>query len=376
MMSATAELHDVVVVGGGQAGLATSHHLTRTGIEHVVVDAGARVGDAWRDRWDSLRLFTPAGIDGLPGMPFPLPATDLPTKDQMADYLAEYAAHDHAPIEHGVRVESLDRSEGRFTLAAGDRRYETSEVVVTTGFLSRPFVPPFGTKLDPAVRQLHSAAYRDPGSAPGASVLVVGGGNSGVEIALELARAGRRVSLAGTSRFLPRIARVRDGRPFFAFARRVLTLDTPIGRRMGERMGSHGSAPVIRVRQSDLDGAGVDRVARVDGVRDGRPVLADGRVLEVDSVVWCTGFRPAFDWIRLPVLTAEGLPRHERGVVVSEPGLSFVGLPFQTGFLSPLVFGVGADAAEIVDGIATRMAGRRARTTSAAPPRIGEARVS
>jgi putative flavoprotein involved in K+ transport len=197
-----------------------------------------------------------------------------------------------------------------------------------------------------------------------------------VEIALELAGAGRRVSLAGKSTFLPRIARIRDGRPFFAFARRVLTLDTPIGRRMGERMSDHGSAPVIRVRQSDLDGAGVDRVPRVDGVRDGRPVLADGRVLEVDTVLWCTGFRPAFDWMRLPVLAPGGMPRHERGVVASEPGLSFVGLPFQTGFLSPLVGGVGADAAEIVAGIATRMAGRRTRTTAGTLVRAGEATSS
>lgn len=370
------ERHDVVVVGGGQAGLATSHHLTRAGVEHVVLDAGTRVGDAWRERWDSLRLFTPAGIDGLPGMPFLLPTASLPTKDQMADYLVEYAVRNQAPIEHGVRVDGLDRSDGKFIIAAGARRYETREVVVATGFLSAPHVPAFASELDPAIGQLHSAAYRDPGSAPGPSVLVVGGGNSGVEIALELARAGRRVSLAGRSTFLPRLARVRDGRPFFALARRVLTLDTPIGRRVGERMGTHGSAPVIRVRPADLAGAGVDRVARVEGVRDGLPVLADGRALAVDSVVWCTGFRPAFEWIRLPVLAPGGLPRHERGVVAGEPGLSFVGLPFQTGFLSPLVGGVGADAAEIVDGILSRMAGRRPRTSSAAPATMGDARVS
>ncbi len=373
MGSTVTERHDAVVIGGGQAGLATSHHLTGRGVEHVVLDAGARVGDAWRSRWDSLRLFTPAGIDGLPGMPFPLAAADLPTKDQMADYLAEYAARNHAPIEHGVRAESLERSGDRFTIRAGDRRYEASEVVVATGFLSAPFVPPFGAGLDPAIRQVHSAAYLNPGSVPGASVLVVGGGNSGVEIALELARAGRRVSLAGTSMFLPRIARVGGGRPFFAFARRVLTLDTPIGRRMGARMGDHGSAPVIRVRQADLDGAGVVRVARVAGVQDGRPVLGDGRSLAVDSVVWCTGFRPAFDWIHLPVLAPGGLPRHERGVVASEPGLSFVGLPFQTGFLSPLVGGVGADAAEIVDGIVRRMAGRKARASAPGAATVTEA---
>ncbi len=374
MVSSVPARHDVVVVGGGQAGLATSHHLTRMGVEHVVLDAGARVGDAWRERWDSLRLFTPAGIDGLPGMPFPLPAAALPTRDQMADYLAEYAARNHAPIEHGVRVDSLERSEGGFVLVAGDRRYAASEVVVSTGFLSAPFVPPFAARLDPGIRQLHSAAYRDPGSVPGTSVLVVGGGNSGVEIALELARADRRVSLAGKSTFLPRIARIGNGRPFFAFAKRVLTLDTPIGRGMRERMGEHGSAPVIRVRRSDLDSAGVDRVARVEGARDGRPVLADGRMLEPDSVVWCTGFRPAYDWIHLPVLEPSGLPRHRRGVVLSEPGLSFVGLPFQTGFVSPLVLGVGADAAEVVDGIATRLAGRRARHDMEARGATGQLR--
>ncbi len=376
MTSTMTEQHDVVVIGGGQAGLATSHHLTRTGIEHVVLDAGAQVGDTWRDRWDSLRLFTPAGIDGLPGMPFPLPAAGLPTKDQMADYLLAYATHNQAPISLGVRVDSLDRSAGSFALAAGDRRFEASEVVVATGFLSAAFVPPFADTLDPGIRQLHSLAYRDPGSAPGASVLVVGGGNSGVEIALELAQAGRRVSLAGPSTFLPRIARIRGGAPFFAFARRALTLNTPIGRRMRDRMGSHGSAPVIRVRPSDLDRAGVERVARVEGLRDGQPVLVDGRVLEIDSVIWCTGFRPAFDWIHLPILGPGGLPRHERGAVVGEPGLSFVGLPFQTGFLSPLVGGVGADAAEIVDGIATRLAGRQAGTRSTTPALVGEARVS
>jgi len=373
MGATVVERHDVVVIGGGQAGLAASHHLTRSGIEHVVLDAGARVGDAWRDRWDSLRLFTPARIDGLPGMPFPLPATGLPTKDEMADYLSAYAAHDHAPIEQGVRAESLERSGDRFTIRADDRRFEAIEVVVATGFLSAPYVPSFGAGLDPAIRQVHSAAYRNPGSAPGTSVLVVGGGNSGVEIALELAGAGRRVSLAGTSTFLPRIARFRHGRPFFAFARRVLTLDTPIGRRMGARMSDHGSAPVIRVRQSDLNSAGVGRVPRVAAVQDGLPVLADGQVLEVDSVVWCTGFRPAFDWIHLPVLAPGGLPRHERGVVAGEPGLSFVGLPFQTGFLSPLVGGVGTDAAEIVDGIARRLAGRKARASAPGPATVTEA---
>ncbi len=361
------ERHDVIVVGGGQAGLAASHHLARRDVEHVVLEAGPRAGDAWRARWDSLRLFTPAMIDGLPGTPFPGDPGALPTRDQMADYLDAYATSERLPVRFGVRVDRLAREGDGFRLSAGGRTFTAPEVVVATGFLSVPHVPSFAADLDPAIEQLHSGTYRNPSSLPGDRVLLVGAGNSGVEIGLELGRAGRRTVLAGHSSFLPRIAQVRDGRVFFAFARRALTLDTPIGRRMHARIGEHGAAPVVRVRPADLARAGVERVARVAGVRDGRPVLADGRVVDVDTVVWCTGFRPAFDWIRLPVIAASGLPRHVRGSVPDAPGLSFVGLPFQTGFLSPLVGGVGADADEVVGAVARRLgavdrgAGRPAR---------------
>jgi putative flavoprotein involved in K+ transport len=349
------ERHEVIVVGGGQAGLATSHHLSRRGIEHVVLDAESHVGDAWRARWDSLSLFTPASIDGLPGMPFPAPPRSLPTKDEMADYLTEYAARNRVPVRSGVRVDALERTDDGYALTAGERRFGAREVVVAGGFLSVPSVPGFASLLGPSTAQVHSASYRNPSSLPGRSALLVGAGNSGVEIGLELAHAGRAVTLAGRAAFLPRALRAGGGRLFFGFARRAMTLQTPLGRRMRDGMGAHGSAPVIRVRAADLERARVQRVGRLAGVRDGSPLLDDGRVLDVDAVVWCTGFRPAFEWIRLPVLGPGGLPRHDRGVVAAAPGLSFVGLPFQTGFLSPLVGGVGADAGEIVDGIAARL---------------------
>jgi putative flavoprotein involved in K+ transport len=349
------EHHDAIVVGGGQAGLAASHHLARRGIEHVVLDAGPRTGDAWRTRWDSLRLFTPAAMNGLPGTPFPAAPSALPTKDEMADYLAAYASDGRLPVRHAVRVERLDRGGDGYLLEATDHRYTAREVIVATGFLSAAWTPALARDVDPSIPQLHSDRYRDPASITGDRVLVVGSGNSGVELALELASAGRRVTLAGHGTFLPRIAHVGGGRPFFAFARRALTLDTPIGRRMHARMGDQGTAPVIRVRPGELAAAGVERVSRVTAIRNGRPVLADGRVIETDTILWCTGFRPAFDWIRLPVLASSGLPRHDRGVVADAPGLSFVGLPFQSGFLSALVGGVGADADRIAGGIAARL---------------------
>jgi putative flavoprotein involved in K+ transport len=357
------ERHDVVVIGGGQAGLAASHHLSRRGIEHVVLDAGPAIGDAWRRRWDSLQLFTPAAMDGLPGMPFPADPGALPTRLEMADYLAIYAERDGTPIRLGARVNSLTRTDDGYLVTAGDTRLMSREVIVATGFLATPVRPPFAAELDPSLVQLHSDDYRGPSSIPAGRVLLVGAGNSGAEIALELAGAGRHVVLAGKGTFLPAIARIGGGRLFFGFARRALTLDTPMGRRMRDRMGAHGSAPVIRVRKADLRAAGVERAGRVAGMRDGRPVLDDGRSLEVDAVIWCTGFRPAFDWIQLPVLAPSGLPRHDRGAAMDVPGLSFVGLPFQRSFLSPLVGGVGEDAAVIVDAIAGRL-GRTAVTVA------------
>jgi putative flavoprotein involved in K+ transport len=358
------ERHDAIVIGGSQAGMAMSHHLAARGVEHVVLDAGARAGDAWRQRWDSLRLFTPASIDGLPGMPYPGDPAGTPTKDELADYLAAYAEHGRLPIRFGQRVSSLVRGDDGYLLETDRLRYLAREVIVATGFLSVPHVPAMAPELDGSIAQLHSSAYRNPSSVPGERVLLAGAGNSGVEIALELAAAGRRVQLAGHSTFLPRVAHLGGGRLFFAFARRVLTLDTPIGRRMHQRMGDHGSAPVIRVRPDQLARAGVERVGRVAGVRAGRPVLGDGTVVEADAVVWCTGFRPAFDWIRLPVVGPSGLPRHDRGLVADAPGLSFVGLPFQSSFLSALVGGVGADANVIAGRIEARL-----REASVARPR-------
>jgi len=350
------EGHDVIVIGGGQAGLAASHHLARRGIEHVVLDAGSAVGETWRRRWDSLRLFTPAAMDGLPGMPFPADAATLPTRVEMADYLATYADRDRTPIRLGVTVDALARADGGFLVSSRNQRFTAPEVIVATGFLTTPYRPEFASGLDPSIVQLHSDDYRNPASLSAERVLLVGAGNSGVEIAMELARAGRQVVIAGHSTFLPRIATIGGGRAFFSFARRALTLETPLGRRMRDRMGTHGSAPVIRVRPADLSDARVHRVERVQEVRHGRPVLANGRTLDVDAVVWCTGFRPGFDWIRLPILEPSGLPRHDRGAATGMPGLSFVGLPFQRSFLSPLVGGVGPDAEVIVDAVVNRLA--------------------
>ncbi len=346
---------ETVIVGGGQAGLAAGYHLARRGRPFVILDAGRRVGDAWRRRWDSLRLFTPARYDGLPGMPFPAPAFSYPTKDEVADYLETYAARFDLPVRGGVRVDRLSRDGDRYLLAAGDRLLEADQVVVATGAYQRPRIPAFAAELDPGLLQLDPNRYRDPSQLPAGGVLVVGAGNSGAEIAFEVSRTHPTWLSGPNTGHIP----VRTGSgwdrlltpPFWWFASRVLTVQTPIGRKVRPKALTT-TAPLERVRPKELAAAGVERVPRTVGVRDGSPMLEDGRVMDVATVLWCTGFRPDFSFIDLPVFDQHGLPAHHRGVVGSQPGLYFLGLWFLSGFTSSLLGGVGRDAERIADHIA------------------------
>ena len=355
--------YDTIVIGGGQAGLATGYYLKQQGQDFAILDASERTGDAWRKRWDSLRLFTPARFDGLPGMPYPASAYTFPTKDEMADYLEAYAAHIKLPVRTGVKVDRLSKANGRFVIAAGDLRFEADNVVVAMSNWQKPRVPTFAQELDHAIVQLHSSEYRNPSQLRDGGVLIVGAGNSGAEIALDVARkhptwlSGRhtghipfRIGSFAYRLFLASLV----GRGLF---HHVLTVNTPIGRKMRPKLLSKGQ-PLVRVKPQDLAAAGIQRVPRVVGVRDGLPVLEDGRNLDVASIIWCTGFHPGFSWIDLPNFGEEG-PLHERGVVTSEPGLYFVGLTFLFAVSSSMIHGVGRDAEYIVKAIRTRQ--RRTR---------------
>jgi putative flavoprotein involved in K+ transport len=351
--------YDTIVVGGGQAGLAVGHHLAERDIDFVILDGASRIGDSWRNRWDSLLLFTPARYSGLPGMPFPDAPGRFPDKDQVADYLERYAERFDLPVRASTHVTALRREGLDFVLDTRDARFTARNVVVATGPFQRPRVPAMAKQLRADVHQLHSHEYRSPFELPEGDVLVVGAGNSGAQIALELSRS-RRVTLAG--RDIARLPRTILGADVFRWVWPVfrrLHLGTRLGRRLRDRTSA--GDPLIGIAPRDFTSHGIRRVGRVTEVRDGLPYAGD---LELSArvVLWATGYSSDFGWIQLPTIhrnSGNGVPPHERGVA-QPPGLYFVGLRFQHRQSSALLGGVGEDAAFIASRIAAEIADRGA----------------
>ncbi|WP_407444509.1 flavin-containing monooxygenase [Rhodococcus sp. (in: high G+C Gram-positive bacteria)] len=356
---ASTEYVDTVVIGAGQAGLSAGYHLARNGRDFVLLDANRRIGDNWRCHWDSLRLYSPARYDGLPGMAFPAPEYSFPGKDDVADYLEDYAARFALPVRGSTHVRQLSKDNDHYVIECSGEdgtstRLVAHNVVVATGTFGRtPAVPEFACELDPAIRQLHSSGYRNPVQLRDGPVLVVGASHSGGDIALEVGGTHPTILCGRDTGQIPMRLESRRMRlllPVLWFAAgHIMSLRTPIGRKLREEERNHG-APFLRVTRQDLAALGVERVTdRMTGVDGGLPVLGDGRVVDVTNVLWCTGFRQSYNWIDLPVIGADGWPLEERGAVPSMPGLYFTGLAFQSSFRSMLVGGAGADARTVVE---------------------------
>jgi len=368
---------DVIVIGGGQAGLSVGYHLKRRGVRFLILDAHPRIGDAWRKRWDSLRLFSAARYDGLDGMPFPGDPNALPTKDEMADYLEAYAARFELPVLNGVKVERLSRSQNSFVIEAGERRFEAAQVIVAMATYQKPRIPTWARDLDPSIVQLSSADYKNPAQLRDGTVLVVGAANSGAEIGADLARTHEVIVSGRHPGHIPFGANSRARRIllfllFRVVFHRVLRVTNRIGRKVQKK--PHGATPLIRQKPRDLAAAGLQRVGRTIGVRDGRPMLDDNRVLDVQNVIWCAGYESNFSWIELPVFDADGRPKHESGIVRDAPGLYFVGLHFLHAFSSAMIHGVGRDADRIAEVAATQ-ARSHAVESQPLPQSAGELRI-
>jgi putative flavoprotein involved in K+ transport len=362
------ERYEAIVIGAGQAGLAAGYWLAKHDIDFLIIDALPRIGDVWRNRWDSLRLFTPAKYSSLPGVPFPGDPYHLPTRTEVSDYLEWYAQVNYLSVRCGVRVQALRRLGSGFAIATDGVQLEADSVIVATGPFQRPLVPSFAEQLDPAIVQLHSSEYHNPAQLPDGDALVVGAANSGAQIALEISGT-RNVTLAGRSvGSLPRRILGRDLFDWLYLTVMRPGANTPIGRRMRQSiLGSSDS--LIGMSERDLNTATLRRAGRVVGTKDGLPLLDDGSVANVKSILWCTGFRPDFGWIDAPVLGEDGHPRHTRGVT-EIPGLYFLGLRFQHRLNSSLIGGVGADAEFVAGALAARYGEARRGNMSLLSPSL------
>lgn len=345
---------DTVIVGAGVGGLSVAHLLAQLGVDYEIIDAHERVGDPWRERYRSLRLFSPRRWAELPGRRLGIGFFEFPTGVQFADYLEDYAAHLKAPLRLATRVDRLSADGGgrfRLQLSTGDEVI-ASRVVVAAGGHSRPITPPFASRLDPAIHQLHSLDYHGPEDLAPGPVLIVGAANSGTDIALEAAASGHDTTLAGRH---PGEVPIRIDTPIGnlvsgIFIRRLrgVTLDTERGRRFAAEHRGHG-VNLIRNHRADLDKAGVRQVGRVAGVEEGRPRLETGETVDAATVVWCTGSLPDLRWVDIPAAFDDaGMVAHQRGLATRVPGLAFVGLPFQYSAASLTIMGMGPDAAYVV----------------------------
>lgn len=351
---------DVIVVGGGQAGLAAGYFLSKSKLRFIILDGNSSCGESWRKRWDSLRLFTPSQIDNLPGMPISFPVNYLPTKDEVADYLERYANQFNLPVKHQQQVTSLRQSTSGFEIITNNSTYYAKNVIICSGVYTLPSIPAFAGKLNSSIFQIHSSQYTNPSKVPTGSILVVGAGNSGADIAVELVEANNKVWLSGRDvGTVPNnspIGKAFNGKLVWWIMTHIMTMDTPIGRKMIAKSGHHGT-PLGHHNRQEIQAAGVVFLPRVVAVREGKPELENGQIMDVDAVIWATGYKPDYDWIKLPIFDQEGYPLHTRGMVEKAPGLFFLGLPFLSGISSSLLGGIGKDAERIVERIVNKFVG-------------------
>lgn len=346
---------DTIVVGAGQAGLATGYYLKAGGVDFAILEASGSVGEVWDDRWDSLKLFTPAQYNSLPGFPFPAKRGTFPGKTEMSDYLKEYREKFDLPVylkKKVIKVKSHARYD--FEVVTESESIFCSNLVIATGANQKPSFPIFKAALSHSVFYLHSSQYKNPSSIPPGEVLVVGAGTSGVQIAIDLSKT-HRVYLSGIPTFhIPDFIFDYLGRFYWWFIHTILTINTPMGRKAREGV-LQGGAPLIKVSMKDVLAAGVKLLPRIVSVQGDQFTFADESTREFKTIVFTTGFKPDFSWIDLDLRYEHGWPNTRRGVSVNWPGLYFTGMLFQFGLTSALIGGAGRDAEYVCRQILLRV---------------------
>jgi putative flavoprotein involved in K+ transport len=358
--------HAVVVVGGGQAGLAIGYFLAKQGRDFVILERANDIAPAWRDRWDSLTLFTPRRFDSLPGIDFPGDPDGYPTRDEVIEYLRSFAAAFDLPIRLGTPVRRLGRDGGTFVLDTDSGRLSADQVVVATGPFQEPCVPRFANQLVDEVVQLHSSRYRNPSDLPAGRTLVIGGGNTGYQIAQELATSRETHLAVGTRQ--PALPQRLLGRDLFWWLTKTRLIDKPVDSRLGKRFSQKETlvGPMPRLARQ----LGVISHPRATSVDADTVCFEDGSSVRVDGVVWATGFRYDHSWIDLPIRDASDRVKHTRGVT-DVPGLYTLGLQWQYTRGSALLGFIGNDAAFLAQRIAAHAGS--AEPTPVSPPAAPQA---
>jgi putative flavoprotein involved in K+ transport len=345
------EHYEVIVVGGGQAGLAVGYFLAQQDRRYTILEAAGEPAAAWRERWNSLKLFTPVRRDSLPGRPFPGDPDSYPGRDEVVAYLEGYAREFQLPVQLHSRVLAVRGADGHFEVELADRRYTADQVVIATGPFQVPFTPAMASELAPEVMQMHSSRYQRPEQLPDGPAVVVGGGNTGYQIAEELVRS-REVHLAIGARQAPLPQRLL-GRDLFDYLERLglmaKTVDSRLVQRIKDRETLVGSSP-RRARKQ-----GIVLRPRVSGAQGNSLSFADGSRQPVSAVIWATGFRVDHSFVQLPVFDSDGRVEQRRGVT-AVPGLYCLGLLWLHTRGSALLGWVEGDAQYIAGRIAQHAA--------------------
>ena len=339
-----------VVIGAGQAGLSAGYYLKKINDDFIIMDEEEQIGDSWRKRWDSLRLFTPSQHDCLPGFPFPAKKGTMPSKDEMAAYLTNYVNKFSLPLELNTKVTELKKTADGYAVITSRGKVFADNIIIATGTNQKAYIPAFASELNKNIVQIHSSKYKNPESFPASDTLVVGAGTSGVEIAIELSKSRPTMISGRPTPHIPDFLFRYAGGLYWWLIYNLLTVKTPIGRKVKPKILG-GGAPLISVSMENVREAKVEHLPRLKGVKDGNPELEDGRVISVSSIVWSTGYKPDFSWINFDLTKNNGWPKTNRGISEEFKGLYFVGMIFQFGLTSGLVGGVGRDAAFVVNHI-------------------------
>jgi putative flavoprotein involved in K+ transport len=339
-------LYDVLVLGAGQAGLSMGYFLKRTKLNFLILDKGSEIGESWRNRYDSLTLFTPRTYSSLPGLSLKGEEKQYPTKDEMSDYLSMYAKAFSLPIQLDTSVSKLDKVEDHFRLYTNNGEFQSKNVIVATGPFQEPYIPESSQHLSENILQLHSSQYKKPSQLQDGTTLVVGGGNSGAQIAVEISHVRKvYLSVGQPLRYLPQDI---GSKSIFWWFDKLGVLKANVNSKVGQFI-KNKSDPIFGFElKAQLKSEDIILKPRVTPADRNGVSFKDAASLEVSNIIWSTGFKSSYSWINIPsIINEKGMPIHNRGITSIE-GICFLGLPWQYRRGSALLQGVGYDAEYLI----------------------------